>query len=182
MEKKNCSTIFLLPGIGFNRQELLPLGFISAFVDDLDCDIHYEDSVYLLFKPEKVSEFKRFVEDEHKRSVLLIGEYDYEGGYTVLVYKFNEKYMEEYKLFLQGKYSKFSQEYVGLFASDIWVQDEDGLDMLKKSLQYHIFTRSDAIRKYWEKKIGEKLPEDMELWSAPDMNKEILDITLYKNS
>lgn len=172
-DRKNCTTIFLLPGIGHHRQELLQYGFISAYLDDIEHEVHHEDCIYTLFKPDNMILFQEFLKVEY-RSSPVVEDYDYEGGYIVVVYKFPDKFMTEYNLCLEGKYSKFSSEYKKLFPDKI--KTEKGMT---NSLQHRIFNRTEDIKKYWEKKIGEKLPADMELWSSPDMSKEVLDITLF---
>jgi hypothetical protein len=96
------------------------------------------------------------------------------------VYKIDVKYLPEYELFLQGKYSKFSPEYVKLFPMEILVELPRGAKVIKKSLHYHIFNRTKEIKDYWERQIGEKIPDNMELWSSPDMDKEVLDITYFQ--
>lgn len=178
--KKTCTTIFLIPGVGLKRQNLLKHGFISAFMDDKNHDVHYENAVYLLYKPEQVEEFQKFLTSEYKRTPLLVEDYDYPGGYIVTVYKFPAEFMEEYKLFLEGKYSKFRKKYIELFPMRVEVFDtETHTHKEKYSLQYHVFGRTPAIRKYWEDILGYKpgeLPEDLEYWSIPDKDKETLDI------
>jgi len=177
-DKKNCTTIFLLPGIGHTRQKLLPYGFLAAYLDDVNHEVHYEEAIYLLFKPEDIAAFQKFLEDEYKKPSLILEDYDYRGGYVVIVYKIDERYLPEYELFLQGKYSKFRPEYIAQFPEEIVTQSPSGLTV-KHSLHYHIFNRTDRIKDYWEKKIGEKIPDDMELWSSPDMDKEVLDIISF---
>jgi hypothetical protein len=179
-ERKNCTTIFLLPAVGQSRQHLLKYGFLAAYLDDINHEVHYEEAVYCLFKPEDASDLQLYLDIEHKRNPQIVEDYDYEGGYIVVVYKIMEKYLKEYQLFLQGKYSKFSSEYISMFPTDIVVEDTLGMAVVKKSLHYHVFNRTKEIKEYWEKKIGEKITNDMELWSSPDMDKEVLDITLYQ--
>jgi len=178
-DRKNCTTIFLLPGIGHTRQELLPYGFVAAYLDDLQHEVHYEEALYLLFKPEDVPAFQKFLEEEYRKPSLILEDYDYRGGFVVVVYKVDNRYLPEYQLFLQGKYSRFSAEYVSQFPMEILVDLPKGGKVVKKSLHYHIFNRTKEIKDYWERKIGEKIPEDMELWSSPDMDKEVLDISLF---
>jgi len=178
--KKTCTTIFLLPGIGLKRQNLLKHGFISAYIDDKNHDVHYDTSIYLLYKPEQVEEFQKFLTSEYKRTPLLVEDYDYPGGYVVTVYKFPAEFLEEYDLFLKGKYSKFRKKYVDLFPMKVEVFNErTHMYSERYSLQYHIFERTDAIRKYWEERLGYKdgeLPTDLEYWSIPEKEKETLDI------
>jgi len=178
--RKTCSTIFLLPGIGLRRKDILQYGFLSAYIDDLNHPAHYGDAVYLLFRAEdKVSmnRLQEFLTSERNRTDLLVEDYDYEGGYVVAVYRFDPEFKEEYKNFLKGKYSKFRKKYTDLFPREVEIVDEKGDRKLQFSLQYHIFNRTDAIRKFWEDKTGEKLDGDTEMWSSPYLNtKEILDI------
>ncbi len=178
--KKTCATIFLLPGVGLSRQKILKHGFISAYIDDKGHDVHYNNAVYCLYKPNQIEEFQKFLTSEYKRTPLLVEDYDYPGGYIVTVYKFPSEFMEEYNLFLQGKYSKFKKKYIDLFPSKVEVFNESThMYSEKYSLQYHIFERTDAIRKYWEDRLGYKpgeLPADLEYWSIPDKEKETLDI------
>lgn len=180
-EKKNCSTIFLLPGIGHTRKNLIQYGFLGAYLDDIHHDVHHDNSLYVLFKPENIAAFSDFVEKEYKNNSLLMEDYDYRGGYVVLVYHFAEKYINEYELFMQGKYSKFSKEYISLFPVEILVYHPKYGNTSCTSLQHHVFTRSAEIKGYWERKIGQKIPDDMELWSAPDMDKEVLDISVFQS-
>src|SRR5581483_8940044 len=141
--KKTCTTIFLLPGIGLKRMNLLKHGFISSYIDDKNHDIHYKNSVYVLYKPEQIEEFQKFLQSEYRRTPLLIDDYDYPGGYVVTVYKFPDEFMKEYNLFLEGKYSKFSKKYIDLFPVRVEVFDpKAGVTKEKFSLQYHIFERT----------------------------------------
>lgn len=186
IQKKTCATIFLLPGIGLKRQELMKRGFISAYIDDELHDVHYERAVYLLYKPQQIEEFQKFLEEEYKRTPLLVEDYDYQGGYVVTVYKFPEEFIKEYDLFLKGKYSKFRKKYVELFPTRVKVYDNSSDTVKEKlSLQYHIFNRTNALRKFWEEKLGygphsigdhQELPEDLEYWSMPNIIKETLNI------
>lgn len=180
IQKKTCSTIFLLPGIGLKRQSLLKQGFVSAYIDDATHDVHYENAVYLLYKPAQIEEFQTFLQAEYKRTPLLVEDYDYPGGYVVTVYKFPEDFLREYDLFLRGKYSKFRKKYIDLFPTRVEVYDSKTNSVKDKfSLQYHIFNRTNALRKFWEEKLGYEdngLPEDLEYWSIPDVKKETLNI------
>lgn len=173
-DRKNCTTIFLLPSIGHTRQKLLPYGFLSAYLDDINHPIHYEDSIYVLFKPENMVEFVKFISKEYIRNPFILQDYDYPEGFVVVVYHINEKFRPDFELFLEGKYSQFSDEYKALFPKSI-----TKMGKTIYSLQYRLFNRTKDIRTLWERRIGQKIPEDMELWSIPDMSKEVLDISLY---
>lgn len=176
---KNCTTKFLLPGIGLYWRDLLKYGFISAYIDDVNHSIHYIDSVYILYRPpdpETMELLQKFLLKEQNRYVGFIEDYDYSGGNVVCVYKFPTKFKNEFRLFLEGKYSKFSKEYIDLFPQETKVISEDGIRRSEYSLYYHVFGRTQSIKDYWEEKIGESLPEDAEMWSMPDIKNETLDI------
>lgn len=175
---KNCTTIFLLPGIGLHRKDLLQYGFISAYLNDKGHTPYHRDSIYLLFHPNDMDAFQDFLRREYKRTSLLIEDYDYKEGYVVVVYRFPQEFLREYKLFLKGKYSHFSKDYIKLFPTTVKIP---GTHEEQYSLQYHIFTRSSQMKEYWENKIGIVLPEDTELWSAPNVElDETLDINEVK--
>lgn len=175
----NCTTIFLLPGIGLTRKDILKHGFITAYINDKNHPM-YKDSVYLLYKPEDIHTFNEFLKGEYKRTNWITDDYDYEGGYVVTVYKFPREFMREYNLFLKGRYSEFGSAYVELFPEKVEII-KNGKRSLKFSLAYHIFNRSEAIRKYWERMIGEELPVEAELWSSPNIDtSETLDINKIK--
>lgn len=179
-DRKNCTTIFLLPSIGHTRQKLLPYGFLSAYLDDINHSVHYENAVYILFKPEKMDEFHKFLSKEYLKSPLIIQDYDYKGGYIVVIYSINDRFLPDYQLFLEGKYSQFSKEYMKLFPSKIAVDKKNGTKEVVYSLQHRLFNRTKDMKALWEQRIGQAIPENMELWSVPDMSKEVLDISLYE--
>lgn len=176
--RKNCSTIFLLPGIGLYRKDIVKYGFLSAYIDDINHPIHYVDSVYLLYKYDNHAMFQAFLDNERERAVnLILEDYDYEGGYTVVVYKFPEKFMPEYNNFLIGKYSSFRNEYKNIFPVSVEVMNDKGVKEKWMSLQHHVFGRTDTIKSFWDEKLGITLTEDMECWSAPSIaEKETLNI------
>lgn len=167
------TSLFLLPGLGLTINELKPYGFVNAYIGDMKHD-HYSYCVYLLFKPSNIMEFNAFLEGQYLKGQM-IDEYDYEGGYVVVVYKFPEQFEQEYKLFLSGKYSEFRKKYKDLFPIEIHSEDNDG-PFTQPSFFFHVFNRTKELEKYWFEKIGVHLSKDSEYWSKPDVIKETLNI------
>lgn len=67
--------------------------------------------------------------------------------------------------FLKGKYSEIDKDYVDKnFNFKI-----NG----RLSINYRICNKDEAIRAYWENKIGLPLPENAEVWSKPEERDEI---------
>lgn len=174
------TTRFLLRGLNLFKEELMKYGFVNAFLDDVSHEHHYENSVYLLFKPEDLSAFEWLVESEKLRTHLLVDEYDYPGGYIVLVYKFPAEFMDEYRLFLDGKYSKFREKYISLFPMEKKVPNKRGIPVAQPSFYHHVFKRTDTMREYWENKLDATLTEDSEYWSIPSVEQETLNIKNYE--
>ena len=173
------TTLLLLPAIGTRRQILVKYGFVNGYLDDRCHEIHYENAVYLLFKPDSFDRFEFHLQRE-RESQNLLAEYDYDGGYIVLVYQILERFADQYLLFLEGKYSKFSAEYQEAFPKFIRTMDKKtGAMEDQLSLQYQIFNKSEALQNMWSRILQVKFSElgpEMEVWGLPDMEKESLDI------
>lgn len=168
------TTMFLVPGLGFNVERIrFTHGFINGYLRDAERE-PYENSVYLLFKPKNLVEFESFVRNEYLRTKDLVEDYDYKGGYVVMVYGFPAEFLFEYKLFLKGKYSKFREKYiVKLPAVDSKI-DHNGDPFTEHSLQFMICYKAKALRDYWEKKLGMDFDEEQEFWSKPVLRRETL--------
>lgn len=170
------TTMFLVPGLGINIEEVrFRYGFINGYLRDQDREL-YERGIYLLFRPKNMIEFQLFFERERGRTHQLIEDYDYEGGYIVLVYVFPDEFLMEYKLFMKGKFSKFRTKYKILIPDIESKIDSEGIPFTELSLPFMVMYKSKALREYLEKKLGTRFDEDDELWSKPDIRKETLDI------
>lgn len=201
--KNTDSSIFLLPLLGIKTKEWLNLGFINAYLADKnrskvnDKDLH----LYLLFHPspepksvrmlggyEKMevdSQLDRLtqkiedLEEIDKNKTVLLDEYDYEGGYIVLVLKIPSKYKNDYELFLKGQYSKFSKAFINMMPENIIVEDfKDQNNTLQpltgKSTQWMIINKAPAYKKFTEKKYDITLDNDQEVHHLPIIEEETL--------
>jgi len=177
--KLTISSIFMVPTLKIDKDKLKDHNFINGFIGD-KTGPSYEDSVYLLFKPKDLYKFQIFIDEEYERKDSnIIEDYDYDGGYVVLIYKLNKKYNRDFELVKKGKYSKTSQEFQNLF-SKVKKVIKNGLHKDEISLQYRIFNKSDDLRVYWEDRIGKDFTPDMEIWEGFDEYNEIFDIERYK--
>ena len=91
-----------------------------------------------------------------------------DGNYGVKVFNMLDAYHKEKDLFLSGAYSKFSE-----FAKDVCVKNAPIAKEFSQTLP-DIFNRKEELRAHQEAKVEQKLPEDAELWSIPDVLKESL--------
>lgn len=180
-KKITISTIFFVPTLGINRAYLENQGinFINGYIKDAGREVQYENCVYLLFKPINWDFFQDFVDEEYERTTNLIDDYDYEGGFVVMVYQLNPEYEVDFGIIKRGRYSKTSQEFQSLFPK-IKKIIKNGKYMDEISLQLQIFNKSEGLREYWEDKFGVSLTKDMEVWSGFQEEDEILDVTKIK--
>jgi hypothetical protein len=174
-KKKNITSIFMVPTLKVDRTSLMENGFINAYVEDSKRQPAYKDAVYLLFQPKDLDKFRQFLEDEYERTKNIIDEYDYEGGYVVVVYKLNPKFKSDFLLIKEGLYSQTSQEFQALFPKIVKIQ-KDGFKRDEISLQYRVFNKTADLVKYWEDKLGVEFDEDQEIWHGFVLEDEILDI------
>lgn len=173
--KRTITSIFMVPTLKIPKDQLANNGFVNAFVADIDKDNHFQDCIYLLFKPTNIEKFREFLEEEYKRTEI-IEDYDYPNGYVVVVYKLNSQFMEDYKLIRLGKYSKTSDEFKKVFPDKINIV-KNGWNKEETSLQFRIFNKTKDLVEYWEEKMGIKFEPDQEVWSGYDENAELLHIT-----
>lgn len=171
--RKTISTIFIVPTLKIPRETLKENGFINAYEHDEGQDVPYPNSVYLLFKPTNMHTFRAFLDSEYERTTNIIDDYDYGRGFVVVVYKLDSRYLNDFKLVRQGRYSKTSKKFQSEFSKTTKLL-KGGLIMNETSLQYRIFNKTQDLKDYWEEKLGVKFSEEQEVWETYDNGKEVL--------
>jgi hypothetical protein len=132
--------LFLLYPLGIKYQGLKGLGFLNAYLEDNE--YQWEgDVVLFLFKPSNRDKFQFWVEGEKKRTEDFIDEYDYEGGFTVLVYLLPEWMQEDLQLIKEGKYSKVSTRYRDIVPKTTWWKDATGTQTELPTSTWMIITK-----------------------------------------
>ena len=147
--------------------------FIDAYTIDSNQEHPYENAAYLLFKPKNLESFNSFLQNEYERTEKLIDDYDYENGHVVLVYLLDLIFFHDFELVKKGQYSKTSKDFQKLFPKNLNIIINSEIEE-EESLQHAIFRKSETLRNIIEKKIGETLPDDIEVWEMFDINKETL--------
>ena len=180
MERKHTITsIFIVPTLSIGRDKLIDNGFVNGYIKDGMRDTQYKNAVYLLFKPTNLDKFKVFLDSEYERTKSIIDDYDYEDGYVVVVYEINSKLKNDIELVKQGKYSKTSPSFQGIFPKVVQIK-KNGMRRDEISLQYRVFNKTEDLVKFWEDKLGMELPEDLEVWHGFFEEFETLDLTKIK--
>lgn len=171
----------MVPSLRVPKNALKENGFINGYVEDAERDFQYPGAVYLLFLPEDIIKFREFLDEEYERTEQIIEDYDYEGGFVVVVYKLDPKWDKDFSLVRQGSYSKTSSNFQKLFPKVIKIK-KNGLHRDEISLQYRIFNKTEDMVEYWENKIGIEWDDDFEVWDGYDKDKEILHINDIKKN
>lgn len=173
----------MVPTLKVPKDALKSNGFINAYIKDARREDHYEGCIYLLFKPENLDKFREFLDAEYERTKNVIEDYDYEDGYVVVVYQLNDKYVKDFNLVREGRYSKTSTEFQKLFPRTVKIV-KDGYAKDEISLQYRIFKKNEELINFWEEKLGIDLAQvvgdDFEVWEGWDEQKEILNLDKIK--
>jgi hypothetical protein len=164
----------MVPTLKVPKDSLRKNGFINAYLKDDMSDDEYKDCIYVLFKPDDIHLFKDFLDSEYDRSKQIVEDYDYEGGFVIVVYKLNKKFEKDFKIIKQGKYSKTSEEFQKLFPKVIKLK-KNGLHRDELSLQYRIFNKTKDLVEYWQDRVGENAWEDYyEVWTGFQEENETL--------
>jgi hypothetical protein len=165
--KRTKSSTFLLPMLGGHRDlyfwNKLFLNCFIATEEDSDCiALLYRwssDPLYVKFE-KALSKFKAF-----KRR------YDPTPNCVMFVFNVPKKYARNYKKFIKGQYSKFSQTYKFTILE---FHEKDLGDPVGQ-----VLFRSKKRKKSLERKLGTILPDDSELLSIIDVEKETYNPEIY---
>lgn len=177
--KRSISTLFMVKPLGIGIEKLDKTGFINGFIKDVSHDCIYEDCVYLLFKPLDMDVFRDFINSEYEKTENIVEDYDYEGGYVVVVYKLNPNFKKDYEFVKKGLYSKTSKDFQDLFPKVVKII-KNGKHRDEISLQYRIFNRTQDLIDFWEDKLGIRFSNDQEVWEGFHEERETLNIKNIK--
>lgn len=179
VKNTNASTLFLLTPISGQEVELLrEYQLIDSYLKDVDREDLNGNYLFVLFKPEDMEFFELFLYTESTNNENFIEDYDYAGGYIVLVYKIPEWLKDDFEKFKKGQYSKFSAKVKSLFKK---VQKSKGNIKTVTTIQWDVFSKNPELRKDLEKFVGESIPDDIELYGIPDMERETLNISKFRH-
>lgn len=165
----------MVPTLKIDAQALRDNCFINAYQTDINNDIDYNEAIFLLFKPSDLNVFREFLNDEYERTKQIIEDYDYEGGYVVVVYTLDVTYKKDFNLIKQGKYSETSKNFQDLFPKFVTIKNKK---VQSKSLQDMIFKKDQKLINFWQDIISTEYLTHfhLEVWPNFDKNKETLNI------
>lgn len=148
--------------------------FVNAFVRDKEYNSGVERPLFLLFNfdyktLEEEIYYKNLHQDLISRDEFItyyyVGDIK-ESKHVMYVFNVKEQFSNDYKLFMQGKYSQFSPELRDKIpVYHILSNGKRG----EKTTVGQVVIKAPALRKYWEDRIGVILPDEAEVWSSPDI-------------
>ena len=177
---RSITTLFLVRPLGLSIENVERHGFINAFISDVNQDYQYKNCVYLLFKPSDMDTFANFLELEKDRATV-VDDYDYDGGYVVVVYELPSQHVSDVNLVKQGLYSKTSKEFQNIFPKVVKIM-KNGRHRDEISLQYRIFNRTQDLINFWEEKLNVTFENGQEVWEGFHLERETLNIENIKNN
>jgi hypothetical protein len=179
--KKTITSIFIVPTLSIGKEKLVDNGFINGYIKDGEREVQYDNSIYILFKPENLDKFKEFLDEEYERTKSIIDDYDYEDGYVVVVYQLNSKLDKDIELIKQGKYSQTSPKFQEIFPKIVKLK-RNGLLKDEVSLQYRIFNKTKDLIQFWEDKLDIEFDDSYEVWDGFFEENETLNLDKLKEN
>jgi hypothetical protein len=179
--KKTITSIFIVPTLSIGKEKLVDNGFINGYIKDGNREVQYDNSIYILFKPENLDKFKEFLDEEYERTKSIVDDYDYENGYVVVVYQLNSKLDKDIELIKQGKYSQTSPKFQEIFPKIVKLK-RNGLLKDEVSLQYRIFNKTKDLIQFWEDKLDVEFDDSYEVWDGFFEENETLNLDKLKEN
>lgn len=173
IEKFNASSLFLLrPLAGEERGALEEYNFINTYMRDVNKEEYGDGFLFALFKPVDFDFFELFLHGQQTENENFVEDYDYDGGYVVIVYSVPDRLRADYERFKKGEYSKFSMFTKSLFRK---MKLKNAIQKIP-GFEWQVFNKSEVLRKELEQYVGEQIDDDAELYPIPNEQKETLDI------
>jgi len=175
------TSIFFVPTLRLPKEEMFKNGFINGYHRDKHREDTYKNCIYVLFKPNDINKFREFLDGEYERTDSIIDDYDYEGGYVVVVYELNPIWGDDFNLIREGKYSKTSAPFQSFFPKMVKITKK-GIPREELSLQFRIFHKAPDLVKFWEDRIGQAFVYNKgeEVWGKFFLENETLDLDRIK--
>lgn len=146
---------------------LVKMGLENAYLNDYSFPMN--DCIYLVFKPEKITkEFIDFGEEILENHEQFVDSYDLEDG-IVYIFSILPEYKEDVNLCYNGKYSSTSSRFKSLFPNKV----RTTAGKLVFYNNWMILHKHPQFKKYMEEKIGEEIPNELDLWDPFNDLKEI---------
>jgi len=163
--KINNVSMFMLATLFDTATEcLFPNNLINAYIGLSDMSV--TGNIHIAYRYTGDRGFYEFEQkiSQHKN---LLDSYCLDNFHSMYEFSVPDKYINEYSLFLEGKYSEFSEHYkdkLCKFYSPIISVP------VKNTRFYKIIYKDEGYRKKLSKDLGIEIPKNQELGNKPDKN------------
>jgi hypothetical protein len=166
IHRKNKSAFFILPLLG--QPSYWYYGLLNCYLGDIN------NKPELTFK-------KIFINSESYDSKLLSTKYfnqlyQLEDNTYMYVFDIPKEYEEDYNKFSDGKYSDISEQAKALICK------HSGIKPIMNSVVYKVLYKTADQKQKIEDLIGEELPLSAEVYSRPDLDREVYSLLSIKNN
>ena len=155
----NKCTEFLTPIIGYTKDILRYEYIINSY---LSYDFKTITVKYLYINTEAFIKLEKMLSEVDT----LISRNDYDNRTVIYEFEIPEEYTKDINKFLDGKYSSFSDKLKHRIMAFYGYK--------RYGQMYNILYKSPKLKQQLELELGIILPEDIDLYSKPDLDKEIL--------
>jgi hypothetical protein len=161
----NKSVAFLVPLLKINPTIHFGKGnFLNAYVSIEDKEI--------------IIEIKdKFISREYWNDDYYLSDIESDRNTFLIFYKVPIEFEEDFYYFLTGKYSLFSNKAKQLiikYSGLVWRKKTKDNKIYECDEKLLALTKDIRYKKIVEKRIGQILPENAELYSVPDLMEEVL--------
>lgn len=172
-KKRTKTTLFMLQTIFPNNSLMATEYFVNAFIDDAKFKHLLHRPIFILFKVEPGS--TKWIMLAHKLRSKPEFTLEYFCGMQdkkhliMMVFKVPDRYSNEYENFIDGKYSKFSEDYKKLFPQHTYNERAQP----KESTIWQVLYKSDELKRNIERFFDTEFAPEDELWGIPEPKFEV---------
>lgn len=156
---QNKSYSFILPMILGKRE----LAYIKGCYIRCSDYPQYDDKIFLVLENTGSEACKKDLEFLTYNTEYLF-QYDVDDKTIVMVFTVPVVFALDYRYFIEGRYSKFSDMYKKTIVQFHRITKQDNI--------YYVLKKDPAYKKELEVKLDVKIPDDQDLMSKPDMDEE----------
>lgn len=173
------TTVFLLPILNMEETILENAGFINAYLQYPEGELTAERNViYLLFKINKIESFNRVLNKVQKD---ILQEWDEDGGHVIVAIALPDEFNDDYELFLNGQYSKFSSKLKDAYKKHCTITLQNTKEKkIFTTYQREVVFKGANLKAIIEKRFDidiDQFPEAFkEYCTPPDIEKESLSL------
>jgi hypothetical protein len=171
-QQETKSEFFLLPLVSIPKSYFNNASAVFALNEhNLDLTKH----VFVVFEKDKLTCF----ELERFQTFKTYHNHEYIGEFVLLTFALPKEFHKDYKRFLKGKYSKFSDEAKIAISHHTAFKIKNEKGKYEDSKIFKILYPNKLDRYELADKLGVNLEENCEIMSSPDLEKETFNINRF---